>query len=65
MVTAPARFRQSDLERIFKAAKKTNVLVAAMILPTGEIEARMLTCSDGAAEEESPLRRRVFGGKAS
>jgi hypothetical protein len=60
-MTARAVFKQSDLERIFKAAKKADVRVAARIKPTGEIEAQMLTEGEEAEQGPSPLRRKVFG----
>ena len=42
-MTAQARFKQADFERIFKAAKKADVRVAGKVTPAGEIEFRMLT----------------------
>lgn len=57
-MTAPARFRQTDFERLFKAAKKADVRVAGKVLPSGEIEFRMLT--DGEEREQgrrNPLDR--------
>lgn len=61
-VTAHARFRQADLERVFKAAKRADVRVVATLKPTGEIETRMLTDDEAAAQGPSPLRKKVFGG---
>ena len=60
-MTAAARFRQVDLERIFKAAKKAEVHVRATIKPTGEIETEMLTESKGSEQGKDRLRRKVFG----
>lgn len=57
-MTKPVRFSQSDLERIFKAAKKADVRVLARIKPTGEIEARMLTDGEErATDRPNPLDR--------
>jgi hypothetical protein len=64
-MTAPARFRQVDLERLFKAARKADVRVLATIKPTGEIEAQMLTEGQDGAQGPSPLRKKVFGGSKS
>lgn len=62
-MTAPVRFRQADLERLFKAAKNADVRLRATIKPTGEIEAQMLTDAEEAAQGPSPLRKKVFGGQ--
>lgn len=59
-MTAPARFRQADLKRIFAAAKAAGV--RATIKPDGTIE--MLTESDGAPQGQSKLREKVFGAQA-
>lgn len=60
-MTARAVFRQSDLERIFKAAKKADVRVLAKIKPTGEIEARMLTDGEEAANDRPNALDRLHG----
>jgi hypothetical protein len=36
-MTAPARFTQADLERVFRAAKKADVRTRIEIEPTGKI----------------------------
>lgn len=57
-MTNRAAFRQADLERVFKAAKKADVRVVATIRPTGDIEARVLT--EGEQQEQgrrNPLDR--------
>jgi hypothetical protein len=36
-MTAPARFTQADLERVFRAAKKADVRARIEIEPTGKI----------------------------
>lgn len=64
-MTKPVRFSQSDLERIFRAAKRADVRAAATIRPTGEIEVQMLTEGEQEAHGPSPLRKKVFGGKAA
>lgn len=56
-----ARFRQADLERIFKAAKKVHVRARAILRPNGEIEVQMLTDAEAAAQGPSNLRQKVFG----
>lgn len=61
-MTATARFRQADLERVFKAAKRADVRARATIKPTGEIEIDMLTEGEDAEQDPSSLRRKVFGG---
>lgn len=61
-MTAHARFRQADLERLFRAARKADVRVRATIRPTGEIEAQMLTEAEEAAQERgNPLDRLLHG----
>lgn len=57
-MTAPARFKQSDLGRLFRAARKADVRVAGKVLPTGEIEFHMLTAAEEAANDKrNPLDR--------
>jgi hypothetical protein len=57
-MTKPARFSQIDLERLFRAARKADVRLRATILPTGEIEAQMLTAAEEAANDRrNPLDR--------
>lgn len=61
-MTAIARFRQVDLERLFRAARKADVRLRATIKPTGEIEAQMLTEAEEAAQERgNPLDRLLHG----
>lgn len=61
-MTVHARFRQADLERLFRAARKADVRVRATIRPTGEIEAQMLTEAEEAAQERgNPLDRLLHG----
>ena len=61
-MTAHARFRQADLERLFKAARKAHVRLRATIKPTGEIEAQMLTEAEAAAHDKpNPLERYLNG----
>jgi hypothetical protein len=55
-MTAPARFRQADLDRLFKAAKKNGVRVR--IEPDGAVE--MLTESQALASSAADeIRRKV------
>ena len=57
-MTARARFSQSDLERLFRAARKADVRVRATIKLSGEIEAQMLTAAEEAANNAgNPLDR--------
>jgi len=57
-MTARAAFKQVDLERVFKAAKKADVRVVATIRPTGDIEARVLTDTEELAHgRRNPLDR--------
>lgn len=56
-MTAHAVFKQADLERLFKAAKKADVRVRATIRPTGEIEAEMLTEGQDEEHSNNPLDR--------
>jgi len=58
-VTARGAFRQTDIERILKAARKADVHVRATIKPSGEIE--VLTESAAGEQGPSPLRKKVFG----
>jgi hypothetical protein len=62
-VTAQARFRQTDVERVFRAAKRAEVRARIIIKPTGEIEAQMLTEGEEAEQGSNSLRRKVFGGQ--
>ena len=61
-MTAHARFRQADLERIFRAARKADVRVRATIKPTGEIEAQMLTAAEEAANDKPNRLERYLNG---
>jgi len=61
-MTAPVRFRQSDLERLFRAARKSGVRVRATIKPTGEIEAQMLTAAEEAAHGKPNKLERYLNG---
>jgi hypothetical protein len=57
-MTARARFSQSDLERLFRAARKADVRVRATIKLSGEIEAQMLTAAEEASNNAgNPLDR--------
>lgn len=57
-MTAPARFRQADLKRIFAAAKQAGVRVR--VEPTGAIQ--MLTESEAAAQQGRNPWDEVLGG---
>lgn len=61
-MTARARFSQADLERLFRAARKADVRVRAIIKLDGEIEAQMLTAAEEAANDKrNPLDRLHHG----
>jgi len=50
-MTAPAKFTQADLERVFRASKKTDVQVRIEIEPTGKI---VIMSAAGDRSTESP-----------
>ena len=56
-MTAHARFREADLTRALKAAKKAGVLVRARFSTDGQIEVEMLTPGEEGEQRGNPLDR--------
>lgn len=50
-MTAPARFTQADIERVFRAAKKADVRARIEIEPTGKI---VIMSESGGADIAAP-----------